>query len=175
MELLDFRLALINESSAVISLYSKCKQSLLHQNILQWGDWSDNYPNAAYLEKSISNHELFIVALNDRIIGAVILNEIQSPEWRALSWLEDRGKPLIIHALIIDPNQQSKGFGKRLLWFCEECAQSHNYSSIRLDAFSKNRVSNQLYQNRGYNPIGTVIFDKKPLGNKEYICYEKVF
>src|SRR3972149_7888172 len=171
----SFRLAELNDLSSLISLYSKCKQTLLYNMILPLGDWYDNYPNEIYLENAIVQHELFVLVFEIQIIGSVILNENQSSEWKSLNWLGFSKQPLVIHALVIDPDHQSKGFGKKLLNHCEGFAKNRNYSSIRLDSFSKNPVSNKLYQNYGYIQIGTVTFDKKPVGNQEYICYQIKF
>jgi ribosomal protein S18 acetylase RimI-like enzyme len=117
---------------------------------------------------------MFILKNESKIIGAVILDEKQSKEWENIDWINSDGKSLVIHAFVIDPIHQNKGFGKSLLLFCEQYAKENKYLSIRLDSFKKNNISNRLYQSNGYKNLGTVVFNTKPENNKEYYCYEKI-
>jgi len=53
--------------------------------------------------------------------------------------------------------------------FAEEYARSSGYSSIRLDAFLQNKAALKLYEKRGYENVGTVVFRKGVFN-----CYEKI-
>lgn len=170
----SFNKAAINQLDQIYGLYDACKQDLLHKQIFQWGDWGNNYPGMEFIKNSIQAGELFILSINKKIVGSVVLNDKQSPEWNGIKWSAAGGKSLVIHALVIDPKQQNKGFGKKLLTYCEEYARKNNYKSIRLDAFKKNDISNRMYQKYGYKNMGIVLFDSKPENNKEYYCYEKL-
>jgi ribosomal protein S18 acetylase RimI-like enzyme len=169
-----FGIAGINDLDKIYSLYNNCKRELLRNNIYQWGKWNSNYPNKKFLNNAITQEELFALKYNGEIIGAVILNENQSKEWENINWSKINGKILAIHALVIDPNQQNKGFGKKMLSLCEGYAKNNGYSCIRLDSFKRNNISNRLYQSFGYRNVGTVVFNMKPKNNKEYYCYEKI-
>ncbi|MFX1396568.1 MAG: GNAT family N-acetyltransferase [Promethearchaeota archaeon] len=152
-------------------MYADCKTKLLKEDIQQWGDWYDNYPNKVYLEQAIIRENLFILKIENIINGAVILNTDQSHEWKTINW--KLKNPLIIHAFVINPEFQDQGYGKRFLAFCESFARENEYHSIRLDCFIKNEASNKLYKHSGYEDRGLVIFEQKSENNKEYICYEK--
>jgi len=171
---LIFGKADVNNLDKIDNLYNDCKRDLIKNNIYQWGKWGNNYPNKEFLKNAINQEELFILKCDGEIIGAVVLNENQSREWETINWSKINGKTLVIHALVIDPKQQNRGLGKKLLSLCEQYAKDNRYSCIRLDSFKKNNVSNRLYQSFGYKNIGTVIFDMKPENNKEYYCYEKI-
>jgi GNAT superfamily N-acetyltransferase len=171
---MKYEKASLEDLSEVIALYNNCKSYLLKNGIYQWGEWGDYYPNSEYLRNSILDKEMFVLKNGSKIIGAVILDEKQSKEWENIDWINSDGKTLVIHALVIDPIHQNKGFGKVLLLFCEQYAKDNKYFSIRLDSFKKNDISNRLYQSNGYKNLGTVIFDMKPENNKEYYCYEKI-
>jgi ribosomal protein S18 acetylase RimI-like enzyme len=171
--MINFSLAAIAQSAAMCRLYEACKTDLINRNIFQWGDWGNNYPGKVHIDGAIMRNESHVLKVNDEIIGAVILNEQQSEEWRTLPWSESGGKVLVIHALVIDPRCQNQGYGKKLLSYCEQYAKGHHYKSIRLDAFIKNDASNRLYIGFGYKNVGIVRFDSKPEGNKDYYCYEK--
>jgi ribosomal protein S18 acetylase RimI-like enzyme len=173
--MIHFSRAAIHQSPTICNLYEDCKIDMIKRNIVQWGDWGDNYPGKAFVDAAIRKNELHLMNDNDAIIGAVVLNEEQSGEWQAIPWSDANGKALVIHALVIDPVFQNKGYGKKLLTYCEQYAHGHYYMCIRLDAFTKNDASNRLYIGFGYKNKGIVRFDSKPEGNEEYYCYEKVF
>ncbi len=166
--------AYVDDLDKIDCMYINSKRNLLENNVYQWGDWDNNYPDREFLNDASIQEELFVLKYDEEIVGAVVLNEHQSKEWKSINWSKTEGKALVIHALVIDPKQQNKGFGKKLLSFCEKYAKDNKYSNIRLDSFKKNNVSNRLYQSSGYTNVGTVVFDMKPENNKEYYCYEKI-
>ncbi len=178
MSIERFKKGSIKDLDKICRLYKKCKDDLLDKRILQWGDWNNNYPSNEYLRQATAQEELFVLTLDKGILGAVILNEKQSSKWKGMPWnkgsLAIKKKVLVIHALVIDPKNQGKGFGKKLLAYCEQYAYDNKYKCVRLDSFKENDMANKLYQGQGYTNIGTVIFDQKPEGNREYYCYEKV-
>ena len=171
--MIAFRLARQQEIESVVSLYNKTKNDLLKKNLLQWGNWGEGYPDREFVKKSVSKKELFVLTLNEKIIGTVGLNQIQSVEWKNIPWNGRIKNSLIIHAMIIDPTQQGNGYGSKLLESCENYAKNQGLKYIRLDAFTKNKISNKLYITRDYKNLGIVIFKFKPENNQEYYCYEK--
>ncbi|MBN1214036.1 MAG: GNAT family N-acetyltransferase [Candidatus Lokiarchaeota archaeon] len=171
--MLEFRLAKKRDLEIILSLYNRTKNDLLKNNILQWGTWGDGYPNRDFIKDRIRKKELFVLTYYDKIIGSVSLNQEQSIEWNIISWEGDIESSLLIHAMIIDPTQQGNGYGSKLLEYCENYAKNQGLKYIRLDAFTKNKISNKLYLTRDYKNLGTVIFRFKPENNQEYYCYEK--
>ena len=168
-----FRLGKEKDIEELISIYSKNKNELLKRNIFQWGNWNNGYPNEKFIKNSIDKEELFILSFKNKIIGSVVLNQEQSIEWNEIMWSGENNNSLVIHAMVIDPFQQGNGFGAKLLENCENYAKNQGYKYIRLDSFSKNKISNQLYITRNYNNLSFVTFDEKPKGNQKYYCYEK--
>ena len=170
----SFQKAQMNQLDDTIELYNSCKSDLLNRNIYQWGKWNDDYPSQNHIHKAISKGQLYHLIIEDELVGAVILNENQSNEWKQVKWTVINGSVLVIHAMVINPKHQNKGFGKRLLVYCEEYAKENRYACLRLDSFTKNPISNKLYQKFGYNKVGVVEFNIKPEGNMEYYCFEKI-
>lgn len=174
MSLEKFKKGNIKDLNKISLLYEKCKKDLLSKNILQWGAWNDNYPDIKHLRKAILLEELFILSSNNDIFGVTILNGKKSDKWKTIPWDKTKMNALIIHAFVIDPQHQNRGFGEKLLSYCEQYARDNKYESMRLDAFTKNDQANKFYQKFKYVKVGTVVFDQKPKGNMEYHCYEKL-
>lgn len=160
----------LNDSEQVYTLVEQVKTELLRQNILQW---DESYPNEFYLKHSLLEEEMFVVEESGIIVGIVVVNEWQSPEWNEIPWIKREGNTLIIHTLCVNPRSQGKGIGKHLLSFCEEFARVNGYGSIRLDVFPGNPIAEALYVRNGYQKRGTVTFLSKPIGHQLYHCYEK--
>ena len=170
----SFELAKEEQIDAVSGLYESCKRRLLEDKIFQWGEWGNGYPNREFAENSVRAGDMYALLSDGKLVGSVVLNEKQSREWEHINWTKVDGKVLAIHALVINPADQGKGRGKKLLTFCEEYAKTKGYACVRLDAFTKNETSNRLYVKYGYKNVGTTLFESKPEGNKEYFCYEKM-
>ena len=159
------REAKIENLDAIFSLVSRCTEHMLTQHIQQWDTL---YPSDTLLKKDIEAQSLFVIEDSHRIIGIIVLNEDQEPEYSALNWQYTEGKALIIHRLCVAPDAQGKGIATQLMDFAEQYALENRYTTIRLDAFQENPVAVALYEKRGYHKAGVVRF-RKGL----FDCFEK--
>jgi ribosomal protein S18 acetylase RimI-like enzyme len=156
--------------SCFSKLYTACTSDLLSKDIFQW---DKSYPTKEHITYHVNQKELFVLKEErGTIVGAVVLNESQSPEWETVNWKFE--KPLIIHMLAVNPSFQNGGLGKMLLDFSEQFAISQDYHSIRLDSFANNEKSLAFYQRAGYEHIGAVMFTGKREGHETYNCFEKL-
>jgi GNAT superfamily N-acetyltransferase len=64
------------------------------------------------------------------------------------------GKHLELDNVIIDPEIQSKGFGKHLLESIKNWATAQGYIAIGLNTYVSNARSHKFYFNQGYNVLG---------------------
>ena len=167
------RLTKEDELNTILNLYNKCKIKLIENGILQWGTWGNGYPNMEFIIETYDRNELFVYAINNHIIGAVVLNNEQDDEWNTIHWNSSIDKTLIIHAMAIDPDFQGNGYGRKLLEYCEQQAQNNGAEYVRLDALENNIVSCNLYISNNYKVVGNFICDCKPEGYKVYKCFEK--
>jgi ribosomal protein S18 acetylase RimI-like enzyme len=153
------------ELDTILNLFASAKNHLRSQGIYQWDDF---YPNLFVIREDLEKGEMYGVAENSRILAAVTLNDREPGEYAKVEW--ENEKALVIHRLVVDPNEQGRGIGKMLLKFSESFAVQHQYPSIHLDAYSGNPVALQLYERHGYQRRGQVYF---PFRELPYICYEK--
>lgn len=164
-----FRLALDNEFDIIFDLYKKCTNDLKSRDIIQW---DESYPTKEQIKSNIENNTQYVFLKNDKLIGSFVLDEVEDEYWQKINWLED--KFIGLHLLAIDPDYQNKGYGNKVIGFCEKYAKENNYKSIHLDVFSKNERALKIYQNKGYENVGELSFEFKTEGNQQYFCYEKV-
>ncbi|MDC7218922.1 MAG: GNAT family N-acetyltransferase [Spirochaetales bacterium] len=153
------------------TLYHRCVDDLNSRGIRQWD--KEVYPNRQTQSASIKRGHQYRIGDEDRLIGAVVLNETQAEEWAAVDWQFNDKTPLVIHALVIAPEAQGQGYGKKVLTACEDFARQEGYQFMRLDVYPGNPAALRLYEKYGYLQRGKVSLAYKPPGHREYYCYEK--
>ncbi|PEC21607.1 GNAT family N-acetyltransferase [Bacillus cereus] len=151
-------------------MYTECKRALLQNQIYQW---DDSYPAREHISYHLKQGELYCLFQDKILVGAVVLNEWQSPEYALIDWSETDGCFLIVHSFVIHPLAQGKGYSKVLLSFWENEARRTGYTGIRLDCFTGNPVSLSLYEKNNYICRGAVYFESKQPPHNWYNCYEK--
>ena len=168
MQLIQVTPEHLEETAALIE---RVKESLVAQGIFQW---DEHYPSRAFIREAIMDGNLYVFVVDENIIGSVVLDEWQSPEWDAINWQETESPVLVIHALTVEPRLQGRGYGSALLRACEQLASEHGYGGVRLDVFAGNPAARSLYEQHGYQVRGQVLFRSKPAGHQTYACYEKM-
>lgn len=147
-----------------------CRLDLEARSLLQW---DAHYPSRSFVSDAVARKTQFVFFDGGRIDGVVVLDEVQVPEWRTVTWGVQAPPFLVVHTLAIAPRCQGRGYGGRLLRFGETMASEHGYSSIRLDVSSENVEALRFYERQGYVLCGQVRFAFKPIGHQVYFCYEK--
>jgi ribosomal protein S18 acetylase RimI-like enzyme len=155
------------ELAGVMQLIRAAIHEMEDQAIYQWDEF---YPDMAVITGDIATGTLYAIRSDTDIQGILVLNEIQPPEYGTIAWADQTGRPLVLHRLCVHPAFQGRGLAKKLVAFAENYACSHEYSSIRLDAFVQNPVAVRLYQDLHYQSRGRVTFRKG-----DFFCFEKVF
>ena len=151
-------------------LMDGCKNTLIEEGIYQW---DEKYPSRQTFQDGILQDQVFVLMEGEGILAIVILNEKQNAGWERIPWAHQKGKTLAVHSLAVKPECQGRGYGKKILEFCEEYAKENEYGNIRLDVFSENRRANELYRKQGYTKAGEIEYSFKPEGHRLYSCYEK--
>ena len=161
------RLAKKTELPKILAITRACAKDMINQNIFQW---NEEYPSQTAFEKDITRNELFVLVIEERIIGCMVLTPIMDSEYIPIRWLSENKNNLYIHRLAIHPKDQGKGFAQKMMDFAEQFAINNNYCSIRLDTFSKNDRNQKFYEIRGFKRLGEIHFPKQ--SEFPFYCYE---
>ena len=78
------------------------------------------YPTRATAERAVAAGTMYILEEGGRLCASMILNSYQAPEYREVQWLypEEDECVLVIHTLCVPPSAAGKGFGTRMVDFC---------------------------------------------------------
>lgn len=156
------------EVEAILELTRACGQHMRDNGIDQW---DENYPDLPRLSNDIATGTLFAYRENEQVLGIVVLNETQDPEYGDIKWgTSENDRNLVVHRLAVSPDHQGKGIARKLMDFAENWAREQGYASIRLDTFSQNPRNQKFYTNRGYTDLGPVFLSYKK--EHPYFCYE---
>ncbi|NNJ88419.1 MAG: GNAT family N-acetyltransferase [Eudoraea sp.] len=163
------RPAKIEEIPQILDLSKACAQHMISKGIFQW---NDHYPSKEAFMKDIARSELFVLEHQSTIQGCIAISSLMDEEYADVEWLTPNTNNLYIHRLAILPEHQGKGKARLLMDAAEQKARDKQYTSIRLDTFSKNKRNQRFYETRGYQKLGTVYFPKQSI--HPFYCYELV-
>ena len=134
--------------------------------------WNYSYPLISHISEDIEQGSAFIMMEKGSILATVTLDGNQDEQYQKIRWPFVSPRPLVIHRLAVHPDGQGQGLGKKMCHFAQEFAAANRFTSIRLDAYSKNPVSLRLYHNLGYTKAGGYCyFHKNPA---PFYCFEKM-
>lgn len=153
----------------IMKFLRKCIGSMHENGINQW-DYE--YPSKDLIKNDIDSGSLYILVENENILGMVVLSEEQEKEYEYVDWMDKLGRPLIVHRVLVHPERQRQGLGRKLMEFGERFAVENNYTSIRFDTFSRNPSAQLFYTNLGYKRIPGQI--NLTYREEPYYCYEKI-
>lgn len=157
----------LGDLKEIFQIYLNGKNNLEKSKIYQW---TATYPTISIIENDLRKHLLYTLKNNTEIIGAIHISEEQESEYELIPWEFDPTKVLVIHRLIIEPKHQRNGYAKKLMDYAENYAKENNYTSIRLDAYSKNKSVVEFYKKRNYCIRGNVHFPEREY---PFYCMEK--
>jgi len=155
-----------SDLQGVIDLIAACRLDLNDAGIHQW---DDQYPNPDYVVRDLTEGNLYIAILEDKLVGTIALNQDQEPEYSQISWLYP-APSLVIHRLCVSPSNQGCGIGSALMRFADLHAIDARCNSIRLDVYSGNSGAVNLYKHLGYNIVGQFSYPSRSL---PFHCMEK--
>jgi ribosomal protein S18 acetylase RimI-like enzyme len=161
------RLAKETELLEIMSITKACTSHMIDQGIYQW---NDDYPSKKAFIKDINRKELFVLKINSKLIGCMVLTPVMDKEYESINWITGNNNSLYVHRLAIYPKKQGKGYAQKLMDFAENFAIGNNYNSIRLDTFSKNIKNQKFYEIRGFKRLGNIYFPKQ--SEFPFYCYE---
>ncbi len=151
----------------VMQIMALCTADMQRRGIDQW---DDIYPNRELVAADLRAGSLFVAREDGVCVAAITLDEMQPPQFLDLPWRCTTGRALVVHRLCVHPDWQGHGIARQLMDFAETFAAQHGFACIRLDAYPANPRAISLYQHRGYQRIGQVIFPRRKFA---FECFEK--
>jgi ribosomal protein S18 acetylase RimI-like enzyme len=160
-------LASQNQSREIYELMIACRDAMIKDGINQW---DESYPSLSHIEKDIEQNRLHVLTEDSSLIGAIVMDTSQSPQYKNINWNYNLNPILVVHRLAVHPLVQNKGLGKKLMLFAEKYAHDNDYRSIRLDAYKHNDSLQNFYHNLDYKEVGEIDLEYT---EGPFVCFEK--
>ena len=146
-----------------------CAVAMIAKGIHQW---NEQYPTSRAFERDVERDELYVLIINEKIRGTLVISTFMDVEYEPVEWLVPNGNSAYIHRLSVHPSYQGLGYARRLMDFAEKFAKDNKFSSVRLDTFSQNKRNQKFYETRGYQRLGDIYYPKQ--SEHSFHCYELV-
>ena len=133
------------------------------------------YPSDDYLKQLTENGQTFLGIKDDRIVAAMVLNNLPNDGYETVSWrvsAED-ADATILHLLGVLPEYWGRGFGKTLLDYAEHLLKAKGQKALRLDVMEENLPARRLYEQNGFQEIETIKMYYESTGWSGFTMYEK--
>ncbi len=132
--------------------------------------WDELYPVREDFEQDIRRGELTVGMAGDELVVIYVINREYEPEYELAKWKSPDKPFCILHRLCVNPVFQNQGIARRTMEHIERETAAQGRQAIRLDVFSQNPYALKLYQNCGFEKVGTAKWRKG-----EFYLMEKYF
>lgn len=163
------RHAKILEIPDILSLSKACASYMISKGIYQW---NEHYPSKEAFEKDIARKELYVLEIDNELVGMIVISTFMDEEYFPIKWLTPNQNNNYIHRLAVHPDFQGKGYAQQLMDFAENDTKEKGFASVRLDTFSQNKRNQKFYETRGYQKLGDIFFPKQ--SKYPFHCYELI-
>lgn len=134
--------------------------------------WAEDYPMREDFGAALEAGELYAVCgAEGDILGVVVLNTREEPEYGELDGWSVPGPALALHKLAVDPAARGRGAASALLEFAAGLAGKRGLRSLRADTYALNAKMQGLFRKFGFRQVGEVRFPGRPLA---FYVYEKL-
>lgn len=166
---MEFRLAKSDDKSQLDKIYEDGSKKLKSEGINQWQ--GVDKPNTYNLENLINDKVIYVLEDDNKIVSTALIFNYDEDYENNLDgiWNLD-GSYISIHRVGTISNKRNKGYGRKILEFCEEYARENNFKSIRIDTHEDNKSMQRLLKSLGYNNCGIVYLD----GRKKRLAFDKI-
>ena len=101
----------------ILIITKACANKMIDDSILQW---NDHYPNRSAFEIDVKRNELYVLLVNNAIVGCIAISTLMDKEYENVKWLTENVNNIYIHRLAIYPELQGKGYARQLMDFAEQ-------------------------------------------------------
>lgn len=169
-----FRKAVIGDIDAIADIYSDT-HTLEESGKVTIGWVREIYPTRETAVAALDRGDLFVGVDDEKIVGTAVINQVQVKEYYDGNWEfpADDSEVMVLHALVISPDEAGRGLGKAFVAFYEEYALLHGCHYLRMDTNEKNVRARALYKKLGFSERGNIPCTFNGIHGVQLILLEK--
>ncbi|MCU5745524.1 GNAT family N-acetyltransferase [Staphylococcus sp. SQ8-PEA] len=155
---------------AVLNLVDEAKELMKKFDNDQW---DDEYPIEEHFEEDVETDTLYVLDIDSKIYGFIVIDQQQSDWYDKIDWPIDREGGYVIHRLA--GSSDYKGAATELFEFAVNLALEHNIHVLITDTFSQNKPAQGLFEKFGFTKAGEANIDYHPFNKgKPFYAYYKI-
>ena len=143
------------------------------ENIIGWK--RGIYPIRKTAEDALKREDLFVMKDKGLVVGSAIINQEQVDVYKKATWIykASDSQVMVLHTLVIDPDFNGKGYGKKFVKFYEDYAKKNKCNFLRIDTNEKNVRARTFYKKLSYEEIACLPCNFNGLEDVNLILLEK--
>ncbi len=166
LEAVNIRNGVTEDIDSIMSIVDRVVAEMAAYGNFQW---TSEYPTAERFRQDIQNRSLFVAAKNRAVLGFIVVDQIEPPEYASVAWNRD-GPASVIHRFAVQGGARRHGIASSLEAHACELARQSGTRYLRTDTNSSNQAMQGFLKSRNYRYTGDVFFAK--CANAFY-CYDK--
>jgi ribosomal protein S18 acetylase RimI-like enzyme len=173
---IKIRLATLADISSILNIIEDARALSRKLGSTQWLA-KDGYPNVETFSHDIKHQELYVVTLNEAVIGVMALSLRGESTYQVIysgQWLTSGSNYGVMHRLAVKKEYYGQGVSTALLDFAQTYFKQHNRTSIRIDTFKKNQPMLHLVEKLGYKYCGIIKLGKYEGEEDLRLAFEKI-
>ena len=154
---MEFSRATLHDLPELMALYAAATRHMEQHGIHQWDTL---YPAESFVREDIEREQLYVGRLGGSIAVAFALEECRDEDYEEADWRYREEVFVVVHRLCVHPGLQGQGVSRIAMDYLEGLVLSRGIRAIRLDAFPQNPAALHLYESRGYEKAGEIVYRK---------------
>ena len=174
-EMSDMEFATLSDETEILELYRAVIEQV-NQTEVRLGWDIDTYPDAAFIDRAVSDSEMCIIRDDGKIVAAAVVNHSVNKEYDDINWKikGPKDKLATIHALAVLLEKQGGKTGSRMLAGIEDYCRKNKDLAIHLDVIDTNIPAYKLYTRNGYDEVDRIRMFYDVVGTREFWMMERV-
>lgn len=140
--------AIPSDIQEILALFHAVKLKMRSHGLDQW---PDTYPSEKAFEKAIAEKTVWVKKKEEVIQATFILDTNQDIDYLDVNWQFEGETIYVLHKVAVHPDYQGLGLGKKMTQAALYKAKKAGGDAFRLDTYSLNPVSVQLYKSIGFS------------------------
>ena len=151
------RKATTKDLDGIVAIYDAI-HDLIEAGKLGTGWIRSIYPTRDTAEGALARDDLYVLEEDGEVKASAIINQRQEEVYPLGNWQvpAKNEEVLVIHTMVVDPGEMSKGYARQLLRFYEDMARDMGCVSLRFDTGVTNDRARALYASIGCREVGIV-------------------
>lgn len=133
------------------------------------------YPTEETALTALAAGTLFVLEDGGEVVAAAKIDQDHEDAYDQCQWTWDApdSQVMVLHTLVVHPDQAGHGYGKQFVAFYERYALERGCPYLRMDTNARNTPARALYGKLGYREAGIIPCTFNGLGGVNLVCLEK--